>query len=83
MNCVEVEFIPELGLIFRRVDKKEKVKIHEVKIETLEVMSLLDLEHCLSANSFMELEGMHYLFSDYLWGNDGKAEPIKKRDEPR
>lgn len=83
MNCVEVEFIPEFGLIFRRVDANGKVKIHEVKIETLKSMSLADLEHCLSANSLIELDGLHSLFSDYLWGADGTVEPTKKRDEPR
>ena len=83
MNCVEVEFIPELGLIFRRVDSNRKLNVHEVTIETLKSMSLADLEHCLSANSLMELDGLHSLFSDYLWGGDGKVEPSKKKDDPR
>lgn len=84
MNFVEVEFIPNFGLVFRKIGQNnEKIKVHDVKLETLQSMSLADLEHCLSANLLIELDGLHALFSDYLWGDDGEVEPNKKRDEPR
>lgn len=83
MNCVEIEFIPDVGLVFRKVEAKGKLKVHEVKTETLERMSLADLEYCLSTNSLLELEGLHSLFSDYLWGDNGTIAPIKSPYESR
>lgn len=84
MNLVKIEFFPDFGLVFCAIGQnKKKIKVHEVPIQTLKSMSLADLEHCLAANSLIELNGLQDLFSDYLWSNDGNVEPIKKRDEGR
>jgi len=83
MDRVYIEFSPESGLIFFKNSSGKKIKIHEVKVETLRIMSLSDLDYCISTNIFVELKGMHEIFREYLWSEDGKKEPRKARNEPR
>jgi hypothetical protein len=83
MSRVEIEFLPELGLVFWRVESNSRTKLHEVNIETLKQMSLADLEHCISANIIFEHDELQSLFSEYLWSNCGIAKPLKSRREHR
>lgn len=83
MDCVYIEFIPDNGLVFYKQSLGNKTKVHEVKIETLMKMSLSDLDYCISTNAFLELKGMHGIFGEYLWSEDGEIKPQKDRDQPR
>jgi hypothetical protein len=83
MTVIQVEFDPELGLSFHKIENSRKIKIWTTATSTLSQMSLSDLNYCISTNVFVELNGLHDIFRDYLWTEDGEIEPKKKSDEPR
>ena len=83
MNRVYIEFIPGEGLMFYKEYYEDKIKLHEVNIDTLVQMSLNDLHYCIATNTFIELKDMHEIFREYLWTEDGETKPRKQKDEPR
>jgi hypothetical protein len=83
MQIVQIEFDPESGLSFHKIDNGKKKKIWVTAIDTLNQMSLSDLNYCISTNVFADLDELHGIFKDYLWTEDGAVEPKKKSDEPR
>ena len=83
MQSVQVEFDPELGLSFHKIENGKKKQIWMTAIDTLRQMSLSDLDYCISTNVLIQLDGLHVIFRDYLWTDDGEVEPKKKSDEPR
>ena len=83
MDSVYIEFNSDNGLAFFQERLGERFKTHEVKIETLKMMSLSDLDYCISRNVFIDLVDIHELFEDYTWSKDGKDKPRKARNESR
>jgi hypothetical protein len=83
MQIVQVEFDPELGLSFHKIENGKKKEIWTTTIGTLSQMSLSDLNYCISTNVVVDLDELHDIFRDYLWTEEGEVEPKKNSDEPR
>lgn len=83
METVCVEMTPGMGIRFYKRDQDSRTLFHEVDNETLYQMSLDDLRYCIATNCFIELRGLHNIFEEYLWTDDGETEPRKKSSEPR
>jgi hypothetical protein len=83
MGTVEISFDRDSGLTFSKIEGDKKNLYHKVDLETLNQMSLADLNYCISTNVFIDLIELHSVFRDYLWTEDGEVEPLKATDEAR